>query len=107
VTTLAALNARFVTAGGPGACARDGVEQPLREGVGVVMDCPCGGLSACVGPLYIAFVNATDGGSFLDGGGHQRDGDSIETLTLSAPIERLGGCGWLGWIESGSALTEG
>lgn len=107
MTTLTNLNARFVTAGGPDACPRDGVEQLLRDGVGVVMDCPCGGLSACVGPLYVTFVNPTDGGPFLDGRGHQRDGDSIETLTLSEPIERLGGCGWRGWIESGSALTEG
>lgn len=107
MTSLATLNARFVTAGGPGACRVEGEEQPLREGVGLVLDCPCGGLPACVGPLYVAFINPTDGGPFVDGAGRQRDGVTLETLSLAAPVVRLGGCGWSGWIESGAVSAEG
>lgn len=107
MTTLASLGARFVGAGGPDAFHSNGEPEPLRTGVGIAMSCPCGGLSSCIGDLYIPCINPIDGGPFLDLSGHQRTGQTLEELSLSNKIIRIGGCGWRGWIESGSVVTEG
>lgn len=94
MTPLSALNARLV-----------GAEQPPRNGVGVVLDCPCGGRPACVGPLYVPFINPVDGGEFLDISGHYQDGGAnLESLTVLGEVVRLGGCGWRGWIQNGLVL---
>jgi hypothetical protein len=97
---LSALMARLVGAGGPNSCRPD---DPVREGVGVVMLCPCQGKAQCVGLLYVPFANPIDGGHFLDVHGVQRVGDTIESLTLLSRVERLGGCGWVGWVQNGEA----
>lgn len=106
MTTLVALGARFFDAGGDAACRVDGQIVPLRTGVGVVMPCPCGGLSSCVGPLAVPFANPVDGGGFLDTAGLQRSGDTLETLSVTGVIQRIGGCGWHGSIEAGSVVTR-
>ena len=82
MTTLASLGARFVGAGGPDAFHSNGEPEPLRTGVGIAMSCPCGGLSSCIGDLYIPFINPIDGGPFLDLSGHQRTGQTLEDLSL-------------------------
>lgn len=106
MTTLVAFGARFFDAGGDAACRVDGQIVPLRTGVGIVMPCPCGGFPSCTGPLQISFANPIDGGSFLDLMGHQRSGDTLETLSLVGLVRRIGGCGWSGSIETGSVVTR-
>lgn len=106
MTTLVALGARFFDAGGDAACRVDGQVEPFRAGVGIVLPCPCGGLSSCTGPLQISFANPLDGGGFLDIAGHQRSGDTLETLSIAGQVQRIGGCGWWGSIESGSVVTR-
>jgi len=107
MSSLASLNARFVDAGGPDAFYLSGEPEEFRTGVGITMECPCGGLPSCIGDLYVSFTNPLDGGPFLDITGHQRNGETLDSITISARIVRLGGCGWRGWVESGHVVTEG
>ena len=94
------LNAHFLDNGGPGILRADGSEAPLRTGVAVGMDCPCG----CDVGLYVPFANPLDGGLPVEPRGWQRSGDTLETLTLTPSVLRRE-CGWHGWIRDGRAVT--
>ena len=102
---LIELDASFVGSGGPG-ISRPNPETgelepaPKREGVGVAFECPCGCDSRC----YIPFANPLDGGPQVDKKGWQRTGNTLETLTLSPSIQRVGGCKWHGFLRGGRLL---
>jgi hypothetical protein len=108
---LTDLHAMFIGAGGEGVSriGPDGerVPSPRREGVGVIMDCPCGCGTLDDGRgLFVPFSNPIDGGPRLERQGWQRTGDTIETLTLHPSVLRAdpGGCRWHGWIRGGAAV---
>lgn len=98
---LTDLHPQFVGAGGKGIWNADGTPAPLRTGVGVLFDCPCG----CDRQCYIPFANPMDGGPALQIGHPlwQREGETFDTLKLTPSILRSkdkGGCGWHGFIGS-------
>lgn len=72
-----------------------------RVGLGVTFDCPCG----CGDKIGVPFENPVDGGPPEHPRGWQRTGDTIETLTLTPSIQRIGDCAWHGWITNGEART--
>lgn len=107
---LTELKARFIGAGGEGifnvSANGERTPAPERRGIGVMLDCPCG---KCGVDLYVPFHNPLDGGPPVDlhGAKWNREGDTIETLTLSPSILRTvekGGCGWHGFIRNGEAV---
>ncbi len=102
---LADLNPGWVGAGGPGIRNSDGAEPPLRRGVGLGFDCPCG----CDQRCFIPFENPLDGGpACLTTPEHpawKRTGETFETLTLTPSILRKGGCGWHGFTTEGEVIT--
>lgn len=102
-TSLASLNAKFISAGGEGVTAADGSPVPERKGVGVVMDCPCG---KCGQKLCVEFANPISGGASVrpTDGGWKRVGSTIDTLSLHPSVQRVGGCGWHGYITEGFAI---
>lgn len=71
-----------------------------RTGVGVQLECPCG----CDNGLWVPFAEPLDGGPPVERG-WSRTGDTIDTLTLSPSVLRVGGCGWHGWIRDGQAVS--
>ncbi len=103
---LTELDARFVGSGGEGVWNADGTPAPKRSGIGVVMNCPCG-THGEDNPLYVPFKNPIDGGPMLPGDhGWNRTGETLETLTLTPSIQRLGeGCRWHGFITNGAAVS--
>lgn len=127
---LSDLNPRFMNSGGEGvsrktdrlctvcngenagaceACHGSGFEYepaPLRTGVGVIFQCPCGNHDEDH-ECYVPFANPLDGGPCLEpnGRGWQRTGDRFEALTLTPSILRIGGCGWHGFITNGEVTT--
>lgn len=104
---LTDLHPQFFGAGGPGISHADGSPVPLREGVGLLFDCPCG----CAMPCAVMFTNPLDGGPALTEDERHfwsRTGDTFETLTLTPSILRSpdkGGCGWHGYITDGVIVT--
>lgn len=100
---LTDLNPGWVGHGGEGTSNADGSPIPYRAQVGIAFDCPCGCDSRC----YIGFKNPPDGGPPCDvrDVNWQRQGDTFETITLSPSIQRIGGCGWHGWIQNGEVKT--
>lgn len=100
---LKTLNARFIGAGGDGVFNADGSPAPVRTGVGVIMDCPCG----CDSPLYVPFSNPLDGGQALETKHHtwHRIESTIERLTLAPSVLRGEPCPsrWHGFIIDGEA----
>lgn len=105
VKKLVDLNASFVGAGGEGVWDAQGNPAPVRTGVAVFMDCPCG---KCGKELCVPFANPLDGKEAIyPNNGWQRVGETIETLTLSPSVLRTpeyGGCGWHGYIRNGEAV---
>lgn len=115
---LTDLDPRWVGAGGEGIyhTAPDGtlVPAPERRGVGVSFRCPCGShpqddeyeTDRCV----IFLENPLDGLGRFDATtpGHYwtREGEAFETLTLAPSIQRVGGCGWHGFIRNGEIIKE-
>lgn len=96
------LNAEWLSHGGEGVTyTATGLPVPLRERIGVWMDCPCG----CGQPLAVTFSNPEDGlgPTRPDGPAWERTGDTLETLTLTPSIQRLHGCMWHGFITNGEA----
>lgn len=93
------LNPRFVGAGGPGIYNFDMTPAPIRTGIGISFDCPCG----CGERTFIRFRNPIDGGECFDPGGDtwQRFGDTFGFLTLKPSILRTCACGWHGWLTDG------
>ena len=135
---LTSLNPRFMNAGGEGvsqktdrlcricngenagecrACHGSGFEYepaPLRTGVGVIFQCPCGNHDEDH-ELYAPFANPLDGGpasnpgGWNGSGGWQRTGDTFDALTLSPSILRAkarGGCGWHGFVTNGEVTGQ-
>lgn len=100
---LTDLNPRWVGAGGEGISRIDLITKerspsPERHGVGVSFSCPCG----CADECTIEFDVALDGQPWrTDDHGWKRTGDTFETLTLEPSIQRVGGCGWHGFITKG------
>lgn len=100
---LSELNPRFLDAGGDGVRLADGSPAPVRTGVAVDFDCPCGCDSRCTVP----FRTALDGKVYVPEG-WERTGETFETLTLKPSIlrnPRRNGCGWHGFITNGEVLT--
>jgi hypothetical protein len=105
---LTDLNPSWFGAGGAGISRRqpDGslMPAPERRGVGLAFDCPCG----CDEKVYVALSNPLDGGApYTDPGEPtwQRTGDTFEALTLSPSLQRIGGCGWHGWVRGGEVIA--
>lgn len=94
-TKITDLNASFVNH------RTDAAGHHKREGLGVLMDCPCG----CEHLLYVAFSNPIDGGPADETRGWQRTGDTLETLTLTPSVQRIAPCTWHGFITNGEAVT--
>ena len=131
--TLTELDPRWVGAGGLGisqpgpdpcivcqgvgcdACHKTGkqyVPAPTRHGVGISFRCPCGthprdeeyDTDRCV----ILLENPLDGQGRFDATtpGHYwtRTGETFETISLTPSIQRVGGCGWHGFITNGEVI---
>jgi hypothetical protein len=79
----------------------------IREGVGVVFDCPVH-RGAC-GGIYVPFANPLDGGPPSPNGkgcAWQRTGDTIDTLTLTPSVDASaysykGTPCWHGFVRNG------
>jgi hypothetical protein len=105
---LSELNSEFLNSGGEGSLSQDEngdlVPAPLRVGVGVWMECPCGG---CGIGLFIPFERPLDGGPPTHKKAWARTGDTLDTLTLRPSVLRKGNdsCGWHGWITNGEAVS--
>lgn len=104
---LTELNPQWLGSGGDGVSDRDGNPVPVREGVMLTLDCPCGG---CGRPLAVPINNPLDGGPPVHGradGAWQRIGDTFETLTLTPSIQRMdpNGCRWHGFITNGEIVN--
>jgi hypothetical protein len=107
---LADLDPRWLGAGGDGVTRADGSPAPERHGVGIIFECPCGRSEHDDGgshAIAIEFDRPLDGGPAhrTDGKVWQRTGETFETLTLSPSIQRIGGCGWHGWIRNGEVIS--
>lgn len=103
---LVELHPRWVGAGGDGISDRDGNPAPLRKGVGVMFDCPCG--AGHEDPrCYVPFLNPLDGGPALEleRPNWTRTGETFETLTLAPSVHRIGACGWHGFIVDGNCVV--
>jgi len=98
---LTDLDPEWVFSGGEGVSDQHGNPRPLREGVGLEFDCPCG----CASRAYVTFHNPLDGGPVNDPSrpAWTREGHTFETLTLRPSILRTPpyGCGWHGFITNG------
>lgn len=109
---LVDLNPRFIGSGGEGVSSLDPatgryVPAPRREGVGIILSCPCGNVDEDH-ELFVPFKVALDGSPspHLDHG-WDRTGDTFETLTLTPSILRSdpNGCRWHGYITNGEVRT--
>ena len=100
---LTELNPEFMNAGGDGVYLADHSPAPLRTGVGLLCDCPCGNRDESH-QLYVPFRNPLDGASAIERG-WERVGETFDTLTLKPSIRRVGGCAWHGWITNGDVTT--
>ena len=101
---LTDLNPVFVGGGGHGV-SMNGEDVPRRDGVGVMLDCPCG---AGICRLYVPFTNPLDGGPQHGPQGWQRTGETFETLSLTPSILRTNSvcdCKWHGYITNGEVIT--
>lgn len=97
---LVDLNPRWIGAGGEGVTNADGKPAPKRTGVGLICDCPCG----CADELVVEFKIALDGKPWRDEA-WDRTGHTFETLTTKPSLQRVGGCGWHGFITNGEVTT--
>ncbi len=107
---LTELEPQFYGAGGEGISDAAGNPVPARNGVGIMLNCPCG----CGEWLAVPFANPIDGGPNVSEKGWQRTGDTFETLSLTPSILRVKwkdtkgvehGCGWHGYITNGQIIT--
>lgn len=107
---LTDLNPKWLGTGGEGVFHRDAatgelVPAPRREGVGVHFDCPCGRPEEGDHSGVFVYVDPPlDGGAPVDRA-WKRTGDTFETLTLRPSIQRIGGCGWHGFVTNGEVST--
>jgi hypothetical protein len=98
------LHPNFLDAGGPGISdSKTGAPVPRTEGVGIMFDCPCG---KCGTPVYVPFSRALDGTPYPNGRPvWERTGETFDTLTLRPSIQRIGGCGWHGYLTNGELIA--
>jgi Family of unknown function (DUF6527) len=96
---LTDLEPSWVGAGGEGVSDKDGNPIPERTGVAISFKCPCGAEDR----VCIEFNNPLDGLGPHDPSRNlwNRTGDDFETLTVTPSIQRIGGCGWHGFITNG------
>lgn len=98
---LVDLDPHWLGHGGQGVTeTATGKPVPLRERIGIRMNCPCG----CGTPLCVTFTNPVDGQGPIGGTTWERQGETFETLTLRPSVQRVGGCNWHGYITDGEAL---
>lgn len=97
---LTDLNPAWVACGGAG-ITRNGEPVPYREGIGISFNCPCG----CGEQTFLCFENPLDGGPPVGQTCWQRTGEDFETLTLHPSIQRVGGCGYHGWVKNGEVTS--
>lgn len=104
---LTDLNPHWLIHGGDDVLDQDGRAIPLRKGLGVIFDCPCG----CGVRAAILFANPLDGGPALEPNARSahwdRTGETFEDLTLRPSILRNkdhGGCGWHGFVTNGNVV---
>lgn len=101
---LSDLNPVFYFTGGSGITdSKTGEPVPKTEGVGVLFDCPCGDHSEehrCIVP----FSNPMGPGPLVEQRGWHRQGTTFDDLTLTPSIQRIGGCGWHGYVTGGEIL---
>ena len=102
---LTELNPRWLGSGGDSVTDMEGNPVPFRAKVAITFDCPCGSsdcIRACIG-----FSNPPDGqGPSISSGESTWViwGDSFENMTLAPSIQRVGDCGWHGWIKAGNVV---
>lgn len=109
---LTELDPQFLNSGGHGITnSITGEPVPLRVGVGLRFNCPCG----CGAPGYVPFSNPLDGGPAVDTAHDkwERTGDTYDTITLTPSILKTKwqdkdgnshGCGWHGYITNGEII---
>lgn len=100
---LTDLNPWWVGSGGEGVTMH-GQPVPRREAVAISFDCPCG----CGSPLAVYIANPIDGGpTALNDSAHcwQRTGETFENLSLTPSLQRVGGCGWHGFVTNGEIVN--
>jgi hypothetical protein len=108
---LTDLDPRWVSHGGEGVNRRkaDGGLEPVprRDGIGLSFECPCSTAGAPCQRVFVALSNPLDGGQPVISPGQptwERRGDDFASLTLSPSIQRIGGCGWHGWVRDGEVI---
>lgn len=100
---LSSLDPSWVGTGGEGISDKDGNPVPHRSGIGISFECPCGA-EDCP-RAFIPFENPLSGGPPSHEKAWTRTGDTFDTLTLMPSIQRVGGCGWHGWIRNGEVVA--
>lgn len=100
---LVELNPRWFGAGGQGITDRQGHPVPERHGVAIGFDCPCG----CGESVAVHLKNPIDGGAPCAPASAlwERTGEDFETLTLTPSLQRIGGCGWHGFVRNGEIVN--
>lgn len=104
---LTDLNPGWINSGGPGIFNADMTPATPRKGIGIIFDCPCGKCDE-YHRLFLAFTNPLDGSVAVRDKGEptwERSGTTFEMLTISPSINRVGGCGWHGWIRNGQVIS--
>ena len=98
---LVDLNPRWVGSGGPGITdSKTGEPVPRREGMGITFDCPCG----CDEPVFVHVTPLDGGPSHPQAKVWDRTGEDFESMTLSPSLQRVGGCGWHGFVRNGEII---
>lgn len=97
---LTDLDPKFVFYGGGGVTDINNNPIPVRSGVGLGFDCPCG---KCGQRAYVAFENPIDGGPVVNPElpTWNRTGIDFKTITLTPSIQRNSGCRWHGYLTNG------
>lgn len=100
---LSELEAQFVGSGGDGIADAEGKPVPERNGIGIIFNCPKCGADH---PGCVEFTNPLDGGPPTRKDGHtwNRQGETIDTLTLTPSILRKD-CGWHGFFTNGEVVN--
>lgn len=101
---LTDLDPQWLSHGGEGVL-KNGKPVPLRERIGITLNCPCG----CAHRLDVMFRNPVDGqGSVYppQWPSWERKGETFEELTLTPSIQReIPARCWHGYITNGEIIT--
>lgn len=92
-------NPQFLFTGGEGV-TQNGQPVPLRDGIGLAFDCPCG--SPTCSRVGVCFSNPIDGGPPVPGVTWDRTGDQLETITLHPSIQRNDNCRAHFYVRNGA-----